>query len=109
VPNRWIANSAIKAMMAPSPSLSARMINITNFGVTMIVIAQNTSEITPYTLAGVIGTGRAASREKTVGIAYSGLVPISPNTTPNAPSASAAVPAGWLPVGSEGARTPAGN
>ena len=39
--------SAIRAMMPPSPSLSARMMNATYLIETMIVIAQKTSEITP--------------------------------------------------------------
>ena len=39
--------SAIRAMMPPSPSLSARMMNTTYLIETMIVIAQKTSEITP--------------------------------------------------------------
>ena len=41
----WI--SAISAMIPPSPSLSARMMNVTYLIETMIVIAQKTSEITP--------------------------------------------------------------
>jgi hypothetical protein len=39
--------SAIRAMMPPSPSLSARMMNATYLIETMIVTAQKTSEITP--------------------------------------------------------------
>ena len=42
---RWI--SAISAMIPPSPSLSARMMNVTYLIETMIVIDQKTSEITP--------------------------------------------------------------
>jgi hypothetical protein len=34
-------------MIPPSPSLSARMISVTYLKVTMIVTAQNTSEMTP--------------------------------------------------------------
>ena len=34
-------------MIPPSPSLSARMMNVTYLIETMIVIAQKTSEITP--------------------------------------------------------------
>ena len=37
--------SAIRAMMPPSPSLSARMMNVTYLIDTMIVTAQNTSEM----------------------------------------------------------------
>ena len=41
----WI--SAIRAMMPPSPWLSARMMKARYLIATMIVIAQNTSEMTP--------------------------------------------------------------
>ncbi len=41
------SSSAISAMIPPSPSLSARMMSATYLMLTMIVIAQNTSEITP--------------------------------------------------------------
>lgn len=44
-PVRWIR--AMRAMIPPSPSLSARMIRVTYLIETMIVTAQNTSEITP--------------------------------------------------------------
>jgi hypothetical protein len=44
-PVRWI--SAMRAMIPPSPSLSARMMNVTYLSETMIVTDQNTSEITP--------------------------------------------------------------
>ncbi len=39
--------SAVSAMMPPSPPLSARMMNVTYLTETIIVIDQNTSEITP--------------------------------------------------------------
>jgi hypothetical protein len=39
--------SAMRAMIPPSPSLSARMMNARYFSETMIVIAQKTSEMTP--------------------------------------------------------------
>ncbi len=42
---RW--TSAVSAMMPPSPSLSARMMNVTYLTETTIVIDQKTSEITP--------------------------------------------------------------
>ena len=42
---RWIR--AISAMIPPSPSLSARMMNVTYLIETMIVIDQITSERTP--------------------------------------------------------------
>ena len=53
---------------------------------------QNTSEITPYTSPGV-GLHLAWSTEKTVCSAYSGLVPMSPKTTPSAAMTSAVMPA----------------
>ncbi len=55
---------------------------------TISVTDQNTSEMTPNTSPGV---GRTAplSIENTVCRAYNGLVPISPKTTPSAPSINA--------------------
>ena len=44
-PARW--TSAIRAMMPPSPSLSARMMNVMYLIETMIVTAQKTSDRTP--------------------------------------------------------------
>ena len=44
-PSPWM--SAIRAMIPPSPSLSARMMKVTYLIETMIVIAQKTSEMTP--------------------------------------------------------------
>ncbi len=41
--------SAVSAMIPPSPLSSARMMKLTYLTDTMIVIDQNTSEITPYT------------------------------------------------------------
>src|SRR5438874_11650519 len=75
-------------MTPPSPSLSARMMNITYLIDTISVSDQNTSDTTPYT-SPAVGRTAPLSMEKTVWIAYSGLVPMSPNTTPSAPSASA--------------------
>jgi hypothetical protein len=40
------STSAVSAMMPPSPPLSARMMNVTYLTETIIVIDQNTSEIT---------------------------------------------------------------
>jgi hypothetical protein len=40
-------NNAISAMIPPSPSLSARMMNVTYLIETMIVTARNTSDNTP--------------------------------------------------------------
>jgi hypothetical protein len=44
--------SAVRAMMPPSPLLSARVMNRTYFSDTVIVKAQNTSERIPSTLSG---------------------------------------------------------
>jgi hypothetical protein len=81
--------SAVRARIPPSPWLSARMTNARYLIETIREIAQKTSETTPYTSLGV---GRTAPpfREKTIWSAYSGLVPISPKTTPSAPTISAA-------------------
>src|SRR5215469_5802463 len=58
--------------------------------VTMIVTAQKISETTPNTFCVDTGTGCGSDGLKTVCTVYSGLVPMSPNTTPRAPTASAA-------------------
>src|SRR5450631_3243466 len=81
-------NNATSARMPPSPSLSARMIRTTYLTDTTIAIDQITIEMTPKTSAGV-GLTLLWSMLKTICSAYSGLVPISPKTTPRAPSASA--------------------
>ncbi len=44
---RWI--NAIRAMIPPSPSLSARMMNVTYLTLTISVIDQKISETTPKT------------------------------------------------------------
>ena len=82
---------AISARIPPSPSLSARMMKRTNSTETISVTDQKTSEITPKTSASVALTAWW-SAEKTVCNAYSGEVPMSPKTTPSAPSAIAAMP-----------------
>ena len=102
-------------MTPPSPSLSARRTNTTYLTDTISVIDQKTSEITPYTSPRV---GRTAplSMENTVCSAYSGLVPMSPYTTPSAPSISAARPTCAAPAwggitalgGASGAADPLG-
>ena len=74
--------------MPPSPSLSARMARATYFIDTMMVMDQNTMEMTPKTSPRVAST-RLWSMLKTVCIAYSGLVPMSPKTTPRAANANA--------------------
>src|SRR5215469_12164466 len=58
--------------------------------VTTIVTDQKMSETTPNTFWLDTGTGCGSDGLKTVCTVYSGLVPISPNTTPRAPTASAA-------------------
>ncbi len=77
-------DKAIKASTPPSPLLSARITNSTYFSETTMVIAQNSIEIIPSTAAGV--NGMPCSALKHSFNAYSGLVPISPNTMPNAAS-----------------------
>jgi hypothetical protein len=57
--------------------------------VTMIVTDQKISETTPKTFSLDTGTGCGSLGLKTVSTVYSGLVPMSPKTTPRAPSASA--------------------
>ena len=70
--------------MPPSPRLSARMITLTYLSVTTSIIAQNTSDRMPSTLAGS-GCRPYFSPKASLSV-YSGLVPMSPNTTPIAPS-----------------------
>ena len=81
--------NAISAMIPPSPSLSARMMNGTYVTVTMIVTDQKTSEMTPKMVSCDTLTGCGSLGSKTVCTAYSGLVPMSPKTTPRAPTARA--------------------
>src|SRR5262249_27136444 len=57
---------------------------------TMIVTDQKISETTPKTFSTDTLTGCGSPGLKTVCSVYSGLVPISPKTTPRAPIASAA-------------------
>ena len=70
--------------MPPSPLLSARIITIRYFSATTHTIDQTMSESRPITLAGV--SGMPYSGLNAAFIAYSGLVPMSPNTTPSAPT-----------------------
>ena len=81
-------NKATSDKMPPSPSLSARIIRNTYPYETTIVIAQNTIEMMPNT-SSRLGATALCSALNTVCKAYSGLVPISPNTTPRAASANA--------------------
>ena len=77
----------------PSPRLVARMMKTWYLSTTISSSAQNTMLSTPIT------NGRSAEPcLMTVSWrAYSGLVPMSPKTTPTAPIASASVPAWWVP------------
>ena len=82
--------NASRAMMPPSPRLSARIMNTTYFSVTTMISAQEISDSTPSTLSWLPATGWLplnASR-----MAYSGLVPISPKTTPIAATVSGSTP-----------------
>ena len=87
-----LVTTVISAMMPPSPSLSARITSSTYVMVTMIIPDQKISEMTPNTLSADTFTGCGSPGLNSVCTVYSGLVPISPNTTPSAPSASAARP-----------------
>ena len=80
---------AINAMIPPSPSLSARITSRTYVMVTTIVTDQKISEMIPKILSSVTLTGWGSPGLKTVWTVYSGLVPMSPKTTPRAPSARA--------------------
>ena len=80
---------AIRDMIPPSPSLSARITSVMYVMVTTIVTAQKISEMTPNMLSSVTLTGCGSAGLKTVWTVYSGLVPMSPKTTPRAPSARA--------------------
>src|SRR5215213_4108594 len=69
------------------------MMSVTYLTLTTIVIAQNMSDRTPYTLPE--SGSRVWTPLKTSFMAYSGLVPMSPNTTPSAANVSPARPAWW--------------
>ena len=55
----------------------------------MIVTDQKISETTPKMLCADTVTGCGSAGLNTVWTVYSGLVPMSPKTTPSAPTASA--------------------
>ena len=80
---------AISAMIPPSPSLSARITSMTYVMVTMIVTDQKISETTPKMVSCDTLTGCGSLGLKSVCTVYSGLVPMSPKTTPRAPTARA--------------------
>src|SRR5690606_31898861 len=79
--------------MPPSPSLSARSTYATYLTDTTTTSAQNTSEHAPTTFDVVTGRWWPCEPWNVSRSAYSGLVPMSPNTTPSAPTVSAAAPA----------------
>ncbi len=87
--------SATRAMMPPSPRLSAPMTKVTYLTETTRTIAQTTSEIIPSTPA---TSGRTPCTAKMELIAYRGLVPISPKTMPSAPRVKAAAAAPDAPL-----------
>ena len=80
-------------MIPPSPSLSARITSRTYVTVTMIVTDQKISEMIPKMVSCDTLTGCGSLGLKTVWTVYSGLVPMSPKTTPRAPTARAPWPA----------------
>lgn len=75
--------------MPPSPLLSARVMKVTYLSATTTISDQMITDKIPRILSGVIGAGWGPA--KISFIVYSGLALISPNTTPSAVSASAAV------------------
>jgi len=79
---------ASSAMMPPSPRLSARSIRITYFSVTTTISAQKIVDTVPRTFASLNSTPPCS--ENTSFTVYSGLVPMSPYTTPIAARHSAA-------------------
>src|SRR5665213_1445121 len=80
------STSAYSDSMPPSPSLSALMISTTYLMVTTISRLQKISDSTPSTARRDIGAPAALSDASS---AYSELVPMSPYTTPMAPSTAA--------------------
>ena len=78
-------------MMPPSPSLSARMITMTYFNVTTSSSDQKPSDSSPRTVS-ASGVRPKCGWNISL-IVYSGLVPMSPNTTPTAPATRATMPA----------------
>jgi hypothetical protein len=83
---RFTPSKAINARMPPSPSLSMRMAKPAYFTEVMTINVQTSSEITPKMVCGL----SPPVMSSTVLKVYSGLVPISPNTTPRAPMPSSA-------------------
>ena len=79
-------------MIPPSPRLWARMMNPAYLIDTTTISAQKINDAIPYTVAGVI-CAVALYELKMACSVYSGLVPMSPYTTPSAPSTRTARPA----------------
>ena len=73
--------------MPPSPLLSARMMKVRYLTVTTIVSDQKISDRTPSRSA--TAASAADPRMHSLSV-YSGLVPMSPKTTPSAPRQSSA-------------------
>src|SRR5688572_2253407 len=78
-----------RAKTPPSPRLPARVTKVMYFPLTTSIKDQKISDKTPRTLLVLSSAGRYLIESRS---AYSGLVPISPNTTPSAAMASAACP-----------------
>ena len=75
-------------MMPPSPRLSARMISTTYLIETTIISDQKMVDRPPRMFSAV--SGMPCAGENVSFTAYSGLVPMSPKTTPSASRVSAA-------------------
>ena len=74
--------------MPPSPRLSARRISSTYFSVTTSIRPQKITDTAPIRCAA--SSGMPVAGLKTSFMVYSGLVPMSPYTTPIAPRVRAA-------------------
>ncbi len=93
--------SARSAKSPPSPPLSARSRSEMYLPPTMSSSDQMMIESVPSTVSGASGEDE---NESVARRAYKGLVPMSPNTTPTAPSASSGVP--FLACGDPPMRAP---
>src|SRR2546430_17066217 len=78
---RFTLNRDIRARMPPSPSVAMRIAEVTYLTQVIMISVQITSDSGPST---VDASGLSPARLNTVFRVYSGLVPISPNTTPSA-------------------------
>ena len=76
--------------MPPSPWLSARITSARYLIEMTTMSAQNAIEASPSALVSTTGRSWCSNDSRN---AYSGLVPMSPNTTPSAPRTSAPPPA----------------